>query len=46
MEALLGVLQHPALKELPFYLETPLEDTGHKAEIQMIREKLKEAQNR
>lgn len=40
MDALLGVLRHPALKNLPFYLETPLDDAGHKAEIQMLRDKL------
>lgn len=40
MEALLKVMDHPKLKDLPFYLETPLDDAGHKAEIQMIREKL------
>lgn len=36
-EALLRVLEHPALKELPFYLETPLDDAGHKEEIAMIK---------
>ena len=40
LEPLLAVLRHPALKELPFYLETPLDDEGHKREIEMIREKL------
>lgn len=40
MEALLGVLSHPLLKGLPFYLETPLDDSGHKQEIRMIRERL------
>lgn len=40
MEALLGVLRHPVLKDLPFYLETPLDDEGHKDEIRMIRERL------
>ncbi len=40
LEPLLAVLRHPALKELPFYLETPLDDEGHKREIKMIREKL------
>ena len=40
MEALLRVLKHPALKDLPFYLETPLDDAGHKKEIEMIREAL------
>ena len=40
MEALLGVLAHPRLKGLPFYLETPLDDAGHKEEIRRIRESL------
>lgn len=39
-EALLRVLKHPALKELPFYLETPLDDAGHKEEIAMIKARL------
>lgn len=38
-EALLRVMRHPALKELPFYLETPLEDDGHRDEIRRLREK-------
>lgn len=42
MEALLRVLEHPAFKDLPFYLETPFDDAGHHREIQMIREKLEE----
>lgn len=40
--ALLRVLEHPALKGLPFYLETPFDDAGHAAEIRMLREKLTE----
>ena len=43
MEALLGVLEHLRLKNLPFYLETPLDDGGHKREIRMIRQQLGEA---
>lgn len=39
-EALLRVMEHPALKDLPFYLETPFDDAGHKEEIKTIREKL------
>lgn len=42
LEALLQIIQHPRLKELPFYLETPLDDAGHKKEIQMIKEKIEE----
>ncbi len=41
IEALLRVLKHPALQGLPFYLETPLDDAGHKEEIRMLREKLR-----
>lgn len=41
MEALLRVMKHPALQKLPFYLETPLDDAGHKEEIRMLREKLR-----
>lgn len=40
LEALLRVLTHPALKDLPFYLETPFDDAGHKKEIAMIRKEL------
>lgn len=42
LEPLLKVLTHPALKDLPFYLETPFDDAGHKKEIAMIRKKLGE----
>lgn len=38
LDALLSVMVHPALKELPFYLETPLDDEGHKEEIRKLRE--------
>lgn len=38
LEALLRVLTHPALRGLPFYLETPLDDRGHREEIAKIRE--------
>ncbi len=41
-DALIRIIQHPMLKELPFYLETPLDDVGHKQEIQNIREKIGE----
>ena len=42
MEALLNVLSHPKLQGLPIYLETPLDDDGHKEEIAMIKERLGE----
>ena len=38
LDALLSVMRHPLLKELPFYLETPLDDAGHKEEIRKLRE--------
>lgn len=41
-EALLRVLEHPLLKDLPFYLETPHDDAGHKKEIAKIRHLLSE----
>lgn len=40
METLLEVVRHSALKELPFYLETPLDDEGHAQEIARLREQL------
>lgn len=39
-EPLLAVLRHPMLQDLPFYLETPLDDAGHKEEIASIRKQL------
>ncbi len=38
LDALLSVMKHPLLRELPFYLETPLDDAGHKEEIRKLRE--------
>lgn len=40
LDALLKVLTHPALKDLPFYLETPFDEEGHGKEIAMLREEL------
>lgn len=40
LEALLGVLTHPKLRELPFYLETPFDEEGHRQEIAMLKAKL------
>lgn len=36
-EAILRVITHPALKGLPFLLETPTDDKGHGEEIAMLR---------
>ena len=41
LEALMKVVTNPRLAGIPFYLETPLDDAGHKQEIQMIKEYLK-----
>ncbi len=40
LEAILGVLRHPALQGLPCLLETPTDDAGHASEIALLREKL------
>lgn len=37
--ALLSIMQHPLIRKLPFYLETPLDLQGHKEEIEMILQK-------
>lgn len=39
LEALTAVINHPALKNLPFYLETPNELPGYAAEIKLLRER-------
>ena len=39
-EALLALLRHPKLQGIPIYLETPLDDEGHRQEIQMIKENI------
>ncbi|WP_298483466.1 deoxyribonuclease IV [uncultured Ruminococcus sp.] len=41
LEALIRVVNHPALKDLPFILETPNEDDGYAAEIAMMRDAVK-----
>ncbi|MBR5577989.1 MAG: deoxyribonuclease IV [Lachnospiraceae bacterium] len=38
LEALVRVINHPALCKLPFYLETPNELDGYAREIQILRE--------
>ena len=39
LEALLAVTRHPALKGIPFILETPNDDAGWTEEITLLREK-------
>ena len=36
-EALVRVINHPALKHLPFYLETPNDLDGYAREIALLR---------
>lgn len=38
LEALVNVIRHPALKGIPFILETPNDDEGWKREIALLRE--------
>lgn len=40
LNAIINFMSHPKLNKLPFFLETPLEDEGHKNEIAMIKEVL------
>ena len=42
LEALTAVINHPALRALPFYLETPNELPGYAAEIKLLRERFAE----
>lgn len=38
MKALLEVVNHPKLRDIPFFLETPYDDDGHGREIAMLKE--------
>ena len=42
LEALTAVINHPALRALPFYLETPNELPGYATEIKLLRERFVE----
>lgn len=42
LEALTSVINHPMLRDLPFYLETPLDENGHAEEIKLLRSLYKE----
>lgn len=37
MDAMTGIINHPQLRHLPFYLETPNELPGYKEEIELMR---------
>lgn len=41
MEALIRIINHPALKDLPFYLETPNDLDGYQEEIKLMRDAYK-----
>ena len=38
LDAIINFINHPKLKDLPFFLETPLDENGHKQEIKMLRQ--------
>lgn len=42
LEALVRVINHPALKKMPFYLETPNELPGYAEEIKILRDRYEE----
>ena len=42
-EAFCRIVNHPALRRLPFYLETPNELPGYKAEIELLRAMVEES---
>ncbi len=44
LDAIIRFITHPKLNHLPFYLETPLEYEGHKREILMIKDIVKQIQ--
>lgn len=41
-DAFIQIINHPLLRELPFCLETPVDDEGHKEEIEKLRAHYKE----
>ena len=43
LEAIARIINHPALRHLPFYLETPNDLEGYAREISMLREVYKES---
>lgn len=38
LEAIVRIINHPVLRDLPFYLETPNEPEGHAQEIKLFKE--------
>lgn len=41
LQAIVNIINHPQLKDLPFYLETPNELEGHEEEIELLRKNIK-----
>ena len=37
LDAIVRIINHPKLKDLPFYLETPNELSGYKNEIELLK---------
>ena len=37
LEALVRIINHPLLREIPFYLETPNDDQGYQQEIALLK---------
>jgi deoxyribonuclease-4 len=42
LKTFIKIINHPLLKELPFFLETPHELEGHRAEIRLLQMHRKE----
>lgn len=42
IDAIVNIINHPKLKHLPFYLETPNELDGHAKEIELLKSKYTE----
>lgn len=42
IDAFINILEHPKLKGIPLFLETPFDDEGHKKEIKMIKKLMNE----
>ncbi len=41
LDAIVNIINHPKLRNLPFYLETPNENDGYKLEIELLKSKRK-----
>jgi deoxyribonuclease-4 len=40
LDSIVKIMNHPSIRRLPFYLETPLDDEGHRQEINMLKNAL------